>query len=816
MRVIFTALLLILVTGLIAQTAPQRQVPAIRTATAIKLDGIPDEAAWSASPVIDHLVEMRPNFNRPEDAATDSRYYILYDNDNVYFAGIIHERSRDSVTTQLVGRDAVGVNDFAGIIFDTYQDKINGLGFYVSPLNEQFDVKYTIGGNDDGEDISWNSVYHTKTQITDTGWSFEMQIPYSALRFSGAKVQNWNINILRRRARTGQQYSWSPVDPTKFGFVNQSGAWTGIADIKPPLRLSFSPYFSTYVNRRPQQADQWETSVNGGMDVKYGITDGFTMDMTLIPDFGQVQSDNQVLNLTPFEVKFNENRAFFNEGTELFSKANLFYSRRIGGIPVNYNNAYNIPEGHTVVENPLETKLINATKISGRTKKKLGIGFFNAITKPQHAIIEGENKDRYQVETSPLTNYNILVLEQGLRNNSRVTLINTNVLRKGSAYDANVTALDWDLYDHNVNWNVWGRLIHSSLSGYQQAGRSYDGNSYNLFFGKFKGRFNFDVHRLYADDHYNQSDMGYLTNNNFITHGFYAGYKFVKPKKFYNNIYINLNGNYTQLYEPRRYQSLQVNGNVNSQFKTLWQMGIRFSANPKNNDFYEARLPGRVVKQPGSGMVGFWINTNDAKKYSAQVDVSRRAYSAYGGREIIATLVNTFRFSSKLSVALSNFVEFGDHNFGFASLSQNSDSSFMSLRRIRTAENVVNVKYNFSTKTWLTFRLRHYWSKVDYSHFANLEADGRVTPVASLYRNPDINANLFNVDMNFTWQFGPGSFVNLTWKTSSELYDQLVLDRYYRNFRTALETPSYNSLSLKVIYFLDYAVWRQKRRAAGK
>ena len=133
-----------------------------------------------------------------------------------------------------------------------------------------------------------------------------MRIPYSALRFSNRENQAWGLNITRRRNKTGQQYMWNPVDPNVNGFINQEGLWTGIEKIHPPLRLSFSPYFSTYLNHYPNETPgvkDWTSSVNGGMDVKYGITEGFTLDMTLIPDFGQVQSDNQVLNLSPFEVK---------------------------------------------------------------------------------------------------------------------------------------------------------------------------------------------------------------------------------------------------------------------------------------------------------------------------------------------------------------------------------------------------------------------------------------------------------------------------------------------------------------------------------
>jgi hypothetical protein len=140
------------------------------------------------------------------------------------------------------------------------------------------------------------------------------------------------MNVTRRRRKTEQQFTWSAINPNTNGYLTQAGKWTGITNIKPPIRLQFSPYFSTYANHYPSNIDgksNWSNQFSGGLDVKWGLSQSFTLDATLIPDFGQVQSDNQVLNLTPFEVKFNENRSFFTEGTELFSKGNLFYSRRI-------------------------------------------------------------------------------------------------------------------------------------------------------------------------------------------------------------------------------------------------------------------------------------------------------------------------------------------------------------------------------------------------------------------------------------------------------------------------------------------------------
>jgi len=186
-----------------------KKLIATRTTGKIKIDGVLNDEAWKLAPIATDFVEWRPSFGLKEDPANRTEIRILYDNEAIYISGYVHETSVDSITKELVGRDVVGVNDFVGIIFDTYHDKINGFGYYVTPLGEQFDAKYSS----DGEDGSWNSVYETNSKIVNDGWVFEMRIPYAAIRFSNKKIQDWGINITRRRNKSGKQLMWNPVDP---------------------------------------------------------------------------------------------------------------------------------------------------------------------------------------------------------------------------------------------------------------------------------------------------------------------------------------------------------------------------------------------------------------------------------------------------------------------------------------------------------------------------------------------------------------------------------------------------------------------------
>src|SRR5687767_5611920 len=300
-----------------AQTPAPLELPAKRTTQPVKIDGLLNDSAWKDAAMMTGLIEFRPRAGDKEVYENRTETWLMYDDEGIYFGGFCYERTKDSIAKELVGRDGFGTNDYVGIIFDTYYDKLNGFEYFVTPLNEQWDAKMSPAINTDPEDFSWNAVWQSGTVIHDNGWSFEMFIPYSAIRFGKKPVQDWGLNITRRRRKTEEQFTWNPIDPNVNGFLTQEGIWTGISNIKPPLRLQFSPYFSTYINHFPANIpgkNNWTSSVNGGMDVKYGISQAVTLDMTLIPDFGQVQSDNQVLNLTPFEVKFNENRPFFTEG----------------------------------------------------------------------------------------------------------------------------------------------------------------------------------------------------------------------------------------------------------------------------------------------------------------------------------------------------------------------------------------------------------------------------------------------------------------------------------------------------------------------
>ncbi|MEP7237668.1 MAG: DUF5916 domain-containing protein [Ferruginibacter sp.] len=806
------------------QTA-KKQLAAKRIQSTIKIDGVLDDAGWKDAPLADKFTELRPTPFAPENPDNATQVYFVYNNDGIYVGGYAHEKTKDSISSELTGRDGFGNNDFIGVIFDTYNDKLNGFEYFVTPLGEQMDAKVSPNTNGNSEDFSWNAVWESKSKLQSDGWTFEMFIPYSAIRFGKKNVQDWGLNVVRRRQKSGKQLFWQAIDPNANGFLTQEGKIIGLENIKPPMRLQFSPYFSTYLNHDGTAAPGVKKStatINGGMDVKYGINQAFTLDMTLIPDFGQVQSDNRVLNLSPFEQRFNENRAFFTEGTELFGKGNLFYSRRIGVEP-RFKKWLSPNANETIIEDPGQAKIINATKISGRTQKGLGVGILNAITQNQYTKFENDiTKETRKEVNMPLTNYNVLVLDQTLKNNSSVSLVNTNVWRSGNDYDANVTSGLFDFNDKKNKWNIGGNVSFSNLLG--KDGKNTTGYAHSIYFAKTSGRFNFNVWQDLYNAKYDKSDFGYFTNNNTMDQGVWAGYSWTKPHGWYNQMRINMNGWYSRLVSPidilRRkemmYQNSSVNVNFNAQTKKLWWFGMNVNGGPKANDFYEPRNYGRVFQNKGRVNANIWWESNSAKKLSWGGSLYGGTGGVFKRKNFDYNLYGKVRFSSKFSVDYSTYVSTSKNQSGWAAnIGVNGDTIIFSRRDVKSVENVLNIKYNFTNRMGLTVRTRHYWSKVNPQQFYELDTYGKLqTPTNPFTGNVKQNYNYLSVDMVYNWQFAQGSFFSIVWKDIGESFNRKFEKNYTKNLGNTVSGDQFNSLSVRVIYFLDYLTLKKKMKKA--
>ncbi|MEO1436134.1 MAG: DUF5916 domain-containing protein [Bacteroidota bacterium] len=798
---------------------PKRTLQAVRVEEAPKIDGKMDDAVWQKAAPATDFVQQRPTPGTKAFQKTEVR--VLYDNTALYVGAWNYDVSRDSVSKALSERDNIGATDFFMLVIDAFQGGLDGFEFLVTASGVQFDAKATTNG----EDTNWDAVWLSAVEITDEGWFLEYKIPFSALRFPESEVQSWGINFLRSTFRNGERVWWSELKPEVDGFLNQAGVLEGLKDIKPPVRLSFTPFVSYNMSHYPYDQEgvrNFTTQFNAGMDLKYGITDAFTLDMTLVPDFGQVQSDNQVLNLSPFEVFFQERRQFFTEGTELFNKADIFYSRRIGGRPTQFWNVEDqLQEGERIISNPTETRLLNSSKVSGRTNSGLGVGVLNSVTAAMNAEIENEETGEIRTfQTEPFTNYNVLVFDQNLPNNSYVSLVNTSVWRSGSStvdYDANVTGTEF-LFRNKKNTYViegQGALSQKYFSDQTDLG-------YKAAFGirKTNGKFLIGLDHETINKEYDQNDLGFLRQNNYHSTTLRLNYRRVEPfgKRFlqqFNGVRLE----YERLYSPSRFQNLGIVAFTWNQFKNFWSGEVWTYIEPiKTYDFWEPREEGRFYEWPTNYNFGMNFGTDNRKKIRTFFNANTNFYPSDPKRKELNVDVNpSFQVSERFSFRLSTGMYYSFGDIGFATKLNDDQDIIFGRRDRRTVSNTFSGVYNLSPNMWITLRVRHYWSQAEYSEFFLLNEDGTLADHTYTGLDSegaaqhDQNFNAFNVDMVYRWRFAPGSEISVVWKDAITEFNQNVQNGYFNNFGETLGRNQNNLLSIKVLYFLDYLYLKKKK-----
>lgn len=785
-----------------------KELYATRITTPPKIDGVLDEDVWVQTRcVATNFVQRDPDPGGFPTAPTEVK--ILYDNNSIYVGATLYDISADSIMREFTRRDDIGFSDVFGVYFDTYNDGINAFEFMVTAAGGQFDRRWTSMGND----RSWNAAWYSEVKIDSANWYVEMEIPLSALRFPKKPIQQWGVNFRRTIRRNNEHNYWNEINPEVDGFVNQFGNMSGVANLKSPIRLSISPYLSTYLNNYSgDQNNPASTSnhINGGMDIRYGINDAFTLDMILVPDFGQVVSDNKVLNLSPFEVQYNENRQFFKEGTELFDKGGFFYSRRVGGQPLLFNTVEKQLEGkEEIIANPSESSLINASKVSGRTNSGLGLGIFNGITRQMTATVQNtETGEKRDVLTSPLTNYNVLAIDQSLKNNSYISFINTNVMRQGSYYDANLTGTTFRFTNPGNTFAVSGKGAVSQKYGME------DGNQFgytsSLSIAKTGGNLRASIRNSIESDTYDPNDLGYMrANNSFNTYA-NIGYNIYKPFWQLLNLYTDFDASYSRLYNPFTYTNFYLSASARGTFRNYFYLSLNYSTTPfERYDYFEPRVEGRYFVTPSYNSVNLYFRTDSRKRLTLGTSFGYTDYNFDGKKSTWLGINPQLRVNNKLS--FSGSVNYNTHqnSLGFARKSADNSIITFGRRDINTFNNVFNTKFTFNNKMDLSFRMRHYWRSVEYKEFYTLGQAGDLLN-SSYDGNHDRNYNAFNIDMVYSYVFAPASEISIVWKNSISSDYDFVMDDYMANIQNLKSMPQSNSISIRLLYFIDYSMMMKK------
>jgi hypothetical protein len=793
-----------------------KHLEAIKAVQAPKIDGELDDPAWQTAPAATDFIQNFPHYGSPSAVRTSVK--ILYDDYAVYVGAYLYDDPK-VIRKQLTARDEEQQTDvdYFSVFFDTYHDKQNGFQFLVTSRNVQTDAR--LGPNLGGDynnygDRTWDAVWDSQVKMQADGWTVEMKIPYLSLRFAKKDTQDWGVQFQRFTRRNNETSFWNAVDPNVNGLVNQFGEYNGLKNIQPPLRLSFSPYVTGGVRVTPEK-DGYRTEWlrNGGMDVKYGINESFTLDATIIPDFGQVVSDNVINNLSPFEVKFEEHRPFFTEGTEIFNKAGLFYSRRVGATPKGYQSIQRLGNSDPnieVLKNPTVTQLFNAVKFSGRTQNKLGIGVFNAVAAQMNARVRDRaNGNETKIETEPLTNYNIFVLDQALKGRSYLTFTNTNVIREGSEQrDANVSAFDFSLYDRSNTYNIKGTGRYSKIYGPDP----YDGFNTMVRAGKVSGNFQFWAQNVIKSDKYDPNDLGYLQSTNEISYSGEAGYYQFKPERNLLNYHYKAGFRYARMYDPNAYSDFHMYGEAFWWFKNFWDVTFTLASFPSDqHDYYVLNTPGKFVKRPAYSFAEVEGSTDSRKRFFFNYEFLIAKFDEPEKNYHIAEAGVRYRFSNKLSLELSGRHE-AEKNY-IVLAGESAGEPIIGFTDFTDVETIFSGIYNFAPRLNLTLRARHYWSSVPYNKFAKVTSTGDYDFNTS-FTTPDENVNYFNVDAFLTWDFRLGSRIVLNYKNwlgDDEYLDPKIYPTYFKNLSGSFSLPHANEFTVKFIYFLDYNQLRKKK-----
>ena len=802
-----------------------KTVTTIRSGVPIHIDGNLDETAWSGADIATDFITNSPVFGKIPENRTDVK--LVYDNSAIYVGAYIHD-DPSKIRKQFTARDQERQADvdYFSIFLDTYNDHQNAFQFLVTSRNVQSDAR--ISPNAPRQfgvygDLSWDAVWESKVSIKADGWVVEMKIPYFSLRFSDEPVQHWGIQLMRFSRRLNETSFWSPVNPAVNGFVNQFGELKGLENLRSPLRLSFSPYVSGGYRSDPHigEPNRNEWLKSGGMDVKYGISESFTLDATLIPDFGQVVSDNVVNNISPFEIQFKENRPFFTEGTELFNKAGIFYSRRIGKQPDGYNSVNNLV-GHgdytdyEIIRNPSITRLYNAIKLSGRTKKNLGIGIFNAVAQPTKAKIRnGATGLDSLILTEHLTNYNVVVLDQALKNRSFITLTNTNVLREGNAPDANVTAIDLALYDRN---NMYGFFLSPKYSKVFNDAGNYEGYKNSIRFAKVSGNLQFSLENTTVSPKFSPNDLGYLQAPNDVSNTATVSYNIFEATKYFINQSYGITAEQNYLYKPFEFKQTEVSAYGFWIFRNFWDLRVTLGTSPSwFNDFFELQTPENIMETPRRKLKRspyyylFLVGSTDSRKrWYASWNIGAAEGPLPNDPYLRTDISLRYRFSDRFT--LEGLVErqYDNGQFGYAFVRDMiTGDPILARRKYTDFSTVLTGIYNFTSRMNLSFRARHYWNKLDNTNLYDVKPDGYW--VERMGMNPsdyNSNYNAFNLDLFYTWDFRLGSRIILGWKnwlgTDYERYYRPPTNSsYFNNAKSVFESPHGNEITLRFIYFLD-------------
>jgi hypothetical protein len=637
---------------------------AAATLGAMEVDGVLDEAAWATARVFRGFTQGEPVEGAPAEHDTEVR--VLFGDGAVWIGARMWDSDPELIVARLTRRDNFGSFDQFGVMFDPNLDGLTGYGFGVSAANVQTD---SFLYDDTRQDQAWDAVWASAVTIDDQGWTAEMRIPLSQLRYEASPdPQSWGINFYRRRTANNETTWYSLVSRVITGTVSRMARIDGVLVDRPARRLEVVPYAVSSLHRGPAQPgnpffDGTATNGRVGVDMKYGLGAAFTLHATVNPDFGQVEADPAVINLSAFETFFEERRPFFVEDARAFDfslsggRNQLFYSRRVGRAPQGGG-----PTGTDFTDIPANATILGAAKLAGRTAGGFTIGALAAVTAEERgeALYTGGVTDDFLVE--PRTEYGTVAVTKDFRGGaSQIGVLGTAVHRDlpsdasfdwlpSSAFSGGVrfnhqwSNRDWAVFGYFSGSHVQGptqaitRIQRSSIHYFQRPdatrftldpnATSIGGRDWRLTFAKQNGEhWTWSVWAAEVSKGFEVNDLGFSTRTEVLDGGAALTYREIRPGRIFRNYNLGFRTFHNWSHEALddtwsvgSWHRARTGGNygVNAfgQFLNYWSMGTNLSLQPQRMD-RRATRGGPMMVGPSS--VNWNINFSSDRRNTVSV-----------------------------------------------------------------------------------------------------------------------------------------------------------------------------------------------------
>jgi hypothetical protein len=825
------------------------------------IDGILNDSCWKSGEWASDFIQWIPNEGAKPSSPTFIK--IIYDNKNIYVAIRAVDYEPQKISRKAGRRDEFN-GDAVGINFDSYHDHRTGFEFNVTAAGQKIDLVLT---NPMNADFNWNAVWSAKTGIEDSAWVVEYEIPLSQLRYSNDVEQTWGMHCWRWIDRLQEESDWEPQSSTGPGMLYLFGELHGISGLPKSRRIEIMPYalgkLKTY-KKDPDNpfADKGKTwSGKAGIDAKIGLSSNFTADLTINPDFGQVESDPSVMNLTAFETFYDEKRPFFLEGKNIFSfdfdNVNLFYSRRIGHVPgyypdLNDNEHINFPDN---------TAILGAAKLSGKTSNGLSIGVLESVSRNEHAKIDSAGTTR-NLGVDPMTNYSIIRVQQDFKQGTTVLggiltstnrIINDPQLRFMNR-DAFTGGLDLLHQWHDKEFYVDTKLVGSDINGYTDAiselqkssARYYQRQDINYihydstrkqltgYGGKLKigkgskGLWRYSTEFDWRSPGLDLNDIGFMQTADIIKQVNAISYFINQPVSIFRTYSIGINETNNWDFGMRHISS---GGSLNIYLEFVNKWSVNTSV------YYTSQALDTRILRGGDAMLvpAVWehylyMKTDPSRRifFDCTTDITTsqnqnsRYYSFQPGLSVRP--VNTLKVSVSFNYSDNmNKIQYIDTK------SVNDENIYL-LGKLNqyTVVATFRIDYNITPNISIQYYGSPFATTGKYNEFKTVirpgdsnydnrfnlihpvlngefyeASENKNSQVEYTFENPDFNFSQFRSNLVFRWEYRPGSQIYLVWSQDRTGYIQPGTDSVNESFGKIKKTYPDNIFLIKINYWFS-------------